>query len=109
MTNPFLAATPHPLALAYHDRSPLENMHAAKPNPAYYREIIERLAIGPKEALMVGDDWDNDIMPAKRQKIWTYWVAEDDQPSPAPLQATSRGTLEKLLGCFRSGWLDSFA
>ena len=100
-----LAVEDHSFAIV----TALENMHAAKPSPAYYREIIERLAIGPKEALMVGDDWDNDIMPANRQKIWTYWVAEDDQPSPAPLQATSRGTLEKLLGCFRSGWLDSFA
>ena len=86
-----------------------ENMHAAKPSLAYYREIVERLGIAPREALMVGDDWDNDIMPANRQKIWTFWVAGDDVPAPAPLQATSRGTLAKLFSCLQSGWLDSFA
>ena len=85
-----------------------ENMHAAKPSTAYYREIVDLLGLRPQEALMVGDDWDNDIMPANRQKIGTFWVVEDDVLSPAPLQATSRGSLEKLVGCFRSGWLDSF-
>jgi len=100
-----LAVEEHDFALV----TVFENMHAAKPSQAYYLEIIEQLGIQPKEALMVGDDWDNDIMPANRQKIWTFWVADDEQPAPAPLQATSRGTLDKLYSCLRSGWLESFA
>jgi HAD superfamily hydrolase (TIGR01549 family) len=85
-----------------------ENMHAAKPATAYYTEIVERLGIKPWEALMIGDDWDNDIAPADRMKLHTYWVAPDDVPAPAPLQATSRGTLDKFYECCRSGWLASF-
>lgn len=85
-----------------------ENMHAAKPATAYYAEIVERLGIKPWEALMVGDDWNNDIVPADKMKLHTFWVATDDVPAPAPLQATSRGTLEKFYSCCRSGWLASF-
>ena len=85
-----------------------ENMHAAKPATSYYTEIVRRLNIKPWEALMIGDDWDNDIVPADKMKLHTFWVAPDEMPAPAPLQATSRGTLDKLYACCRSGWLSSF-
>ncbi|MBQ3054682.1 MAG: HAD family hydrolase [Oscillospiraceae bacterium] len=40
-----------------------ENSHFAKPTTAYYREILETLALAPEECLMVGNDVDDD-MPA---------------------------------------------
>jgi FMN phosphatase YigB (HAD superfamily) len=33
-----------------------ENMHAAKPQPAYYLEVASLLGVAPATALMVGDD-----------------------------------------------------
>lgn len=42
-----------------------EEMHAAKPQPAYYHEIVERLGHRPEECLMVGNDLDEDGVAAK--------------------------------------------
>src|SRR5690606_13616484 len=33
-----------------------ETMQAAKPNPLFYREILERLGVAPCDAVMVGND-----------------------------------------------------
>ena len=39
-----------------------ENSHACKPNPAYYREVLEKLGVGPEQCLMVGNDVEEDMM-----------------------------------------------
>ena len=85
----------------------LDNMHATKPNAAYYREIMAKIDEDPWEAIMIGDDWQNDIAPTDKLHFATFWVADDDVPAPAPMKATSRGTLEKLYDCCLSGWLGS--
>ena len=41
-----------------------EDMHAAKPNLAYFLETAERLGVSPAEALMVGDDRVLDMVAA---------------------------------------------
>ena len=52
--NPFLVATMHPLALRYNDRSPLENMHAAR--------AFELM----RDASM---DWISALQPAQRTSV----------------------------------------
>ena len=44
-----------------------ETMHAAKPNPLFYREILERLGVAPCDAVMVGNDPELDMRVAKRR------------------------------------------
>ena len=39
-----------------------ENSHFAKPNPAYYMEILEKIGAKPEECLMVGNDVEEDMM-----------------------------------------------
>lgn len=39
-----------------------ENSRYSKPNPAYYREICQRLKIAPEECLMVGNDVGEDMV-----------------------------------------------
>jgi FMN phosphatase YigB (HAD superfamily) len=51
-----------------------ENMHSAKPNPAYYSEILEYISVKPDEALMVGDSLKSDIVPAQILGIHTYQI-----------------------------------
>jgi HAD superfamily hydrolase (TIGR01549 family) len=59
-----------------------ENMHATKPHPAYYREILAVLGREPDESLMVGDNWEHDIVPAASVGIPCYWVlAAVDDPA----------------------------
>ena len=51
-----------------------ENSHFCKPNPDYYTEILEKLEVKPDEALMVGNDYANDIVPADSLGIQTFFI-----------------------------------
>lgn len=42
-----------------------ENSHYCKPNLDYYREIISKLKLDPKECLMVGNDVSEDMIASK--------------------------------------------
>lgn len=39
-----------------------ENSHFCKPNPMYYREILDRLGLQPEECIMVGNDVTEDMI-----------------------------------------------
>lgn len=41
-----------------------ENSRHCKPNPAYYKDIIEQLGVTPEECMMVGNDVDEDMIAA---------------------------------------------
>ena len=41
-----------------------ENSRHCKPNPAYYKDIVDRLGAAPEECLMVGNDVDEDMIAA---------------------------------------------
>ncbi|MFN2188876.1 MAG: HAD family hydrolase [Candidatus Promineifilaceae bacterium] len=51
-----------------------ENMHASKPWPDYYEEILRTIGVDPEEAVMIGDDWSNDIEGASAAGLYTYWI-----------------------------------
>ena len=81
-----------------------ENMHAAKPQPAYYAEILDKIGCAPENALMVGDDWENDIVPTTSLGMHTYWLAPAEAELPSDL-ATHRGTsLQDLYVLLAAGW-----
>jgi HAD superfamily hydrolase (TIGR01549 family) len=72
-----------------------ENTHATKANPAYFQEIVATLGCEPKECLMVGDDWERDMMPAATAGIPIYWITKPDDtllPIP-PMQKIKGGVL----------------
>ena len=70
-----------------------ETMHASKPNPAYYREIAATIRCAPEDCVMVGNEVHNDILPAKRAGMKTFWVTEVAE-FPTDVPADWRGTLE---------------
>jgi FMN phosphatase YigB (HAD superfamily) len=81
-----------------------ENSHATKAKPVYYQEIVAKLNCEPKECLMVGDDWERDMMPAATAGIPIYWITKPGDtllPIP-PMQKfkggvlVGQGTLESL-------------
>lgn len=75
-----------------------ENMHASKPHPAYYLEVLEHIGHQPQECLMVGDDWEHDVVPATSVEIPTFWIAdkEDERPDP-DISIVGQGSLNDLL------------
>jgi HAD superfamily hydrolase (TIGR01549 family) len=54
-----------------------ENMHYAKPHPAYYAELIAWLGIEPDEAIMLGDRQENDINAAQAINIRGFLLGKD--------------------------------
>ena len=84
------------------------NMHSTKPHPSYYQEILSRIDCEPGNALMVGDSWENDIVPAASLGMTTYWIAaEDAVGEDTAVSVTAQGSLEKLEDMIMSGWLNS--
>ncbi len=90
----------------------LDNMHFTKPQPAYYEEILSRIGVEPDETLMVGDDWENDIIPATQAGLNTFWVQPAATPRPqAPtFQPTGTGTLADLMRLLtEEDWLQTLS
>lgn len=74
-----------------------ENMHTAKPNPAYYAEILARVGIEPDEAVMIGDGDKNDVQPAQQVGIHTYHIS--------PEVTAHSGQLNDFIDAVHDGWL----
>ncbi len=49
-----------------------ENSRFCKPNPEYYRELLDKLGLEPEHCLMVGNDVEEDMLPAKGLGIQTF-------------------------------------
>lgn len=83
-----------------------ENMHSAKPHGAYYQEILTGIGVEAGRALMVGDDWHNDIAPASRLGLYTFWVLPNGASRPDDgLEPDDQGTMTDLLRKLTDGWL----
>lgn len=81
------------------------NMHFAKPDPAYYAEIVARIGVEPDEAVMIGDSLRNDIEPAARLGMNTYYIPFESNTTP---ETTSAGTLRDFyVQVAEYGWLDN--
>lgn len=42
-----------------------EDCHYCKPNPKYYEELLQKLKLKSEECIMVGNDFDEDIVPTQ--------------------------------------------
>ena len=51
-----------------------ENSSFCKPNPAYYRSVLEKVGAAPEEALMVGNDISEDMEPAAGIGMQTFLI-----------------------------------
>lgn len=94
-----LADFPYKLITAY------ENMCASKPHAAYYREIAQKIECTPEDCIMVGNEVQNDILPAKRAGMKTFWVT-DTAFMATDVPADWRGTLTEFGELLERGDLD---
>jgi HAD superfamily hydrolase (TIGR01509 family) len=49
-------------------------MGLSKPDPEFYRVVLDRMAIDPGQTVMVGDTYENDVAPALALGMKTVWV-----------------------------------
>jgi putative hydrolase of the HAD superfamily len=59
-----------------------EEVGYAKPHPAIFQAALERLACEPDEVVMVGDNWENDVVGASRVGIRSIWLNRYAAPHP---------------------------
>jgi len=71
-----------------------ETFHHAKPNPEYYLELLTQLQTSPEDCVMVGNDYEADIIPSTRVGIFAFHiVGSNSTRSPH----TSSGSLSEVL------------
>lgn len=75
--------------------STYENFHFSKTHPAYYAEVLGMMGWSDNPILMVGNDVDRDIIPAKKLGIKTFLV-DVDPASTSTGEADSAGSLSDL-------------
>jgi FMN phosphatase YigB (HAD superfamily) len=86
----------------------MENMHFGKPQAAYYEEILVGLGLEAREAIMVGDRWEDDIAGAASIGLSTYWVTEDGLAPPDEMvDVDGYGDYERFVEQVTGGWLDT--
>lgn len=79
-----------------------ETMHASKPHSAYYSEIAKMIGVDPQNCLMVGNEVKNDILPARKAGMKTFWVSNAGG-IPTDVPADWVGTLEDFGKLLESG------
>ncbi len=81
--------------------STFDHFHFSKTHPAYYAEVLGRMGWPDGPVLMVGNDMERDINPARMLGLATYHI--DDAPaSKSGPEAGGRGKLSDL-----RPWLES--
>jgi len=58
------------------------DLGAAKPEPAFFEALLDRLACRPEEAVMVGDGYRTDVAGAKEAGMKAIWLNETGAPCP---------------------------
>ncbi len=66
----------HPDRYPFQLISTYETFHFAKPNPAYFAEVLAQMGWPDGPAIMVGNDPENDALPAAKAGIHTYLLAD---------------------------------
>jgi HAD superfamily hydrolase (TIGR01549 family) len=73
-----------------------EISHYCKPNPDYYKEILENCNLQPAECVMIGNDVKEDIVPASSLQIPTYLVKDYQIGDESGLD-TDAGSLAQVI------------
>jgi FMN phosphatase YigB (HAD superfamily) len=75
-----------------------ENFHFAKPQPAFYAEILARLGWPEGPVVTVGDDLHRDIAASRKLGLAAFWLAEPGTTPPdGPEAPTASGSLADLI------------
>ncbi len=81
-----------------------ESFHFAKPNPAYFAEILAQLGAPSDPAIMIGNDFEMDILPAAQSGLPAFWLASETDTAPSPVfSPAGKGNFTELID-----WLKDF-
>lgn len=74
-----------------------EDSHSAKPNPAYYREVLQKLSLRPEDCILIGNDVTEDGC-ARELGLEVYLMTDHlYNPNNLPYDSFPQGTLSDFL------------
>lgn len=76
-----------------------ENSHFCKPNPKYYEEILANMNLLPEDCIMIGNDIQEDMIPASQIGIDSFLVI-DHQIGESTDLAIQKGKLQDVAALF---------
>ncbi len=83
--------------------SSYETFHFAKPEPAYFTELLARMGWPDGPVVVVGDDLERDVAASRRAGLPAFWITQDGESAPTgPRAPAASGRLDDLLP-----WIDS--
>ena len=74
-----------------------ENCTSSKPNSKYFTDIAEKLGVEPSRCLMVGNNADEDILPAQAAGMSTFLLTDCLMSKSETLPDCPRGSWEELM------------
>ena len=78
-----------------------ENSTYCKPNPLYYKELIDKLALEAEETIMIGNDLNDDIYPALKNGLKVFYL--NDYPiNDDPKYDGPKGSFDDLEAYLKS-------
>lgn len=75
----------------------------AKPDPAIYRRALQAIGVEPPAAMMVGDSYERDILPAHALGMKTVWLVQGAAPRDRGFAQLCIGDLAELTRHVGSG------
>jgi FMN phosphatase YigB (HAD superfamily) len=83
-----------------------EAFHFAKPNPAFYAELLARLDWPDGPVVMVGDSVENDVIAARQMGLASFWISKDGlQPAQGLLAPNAHGSQADVLAWLQTASL----
>ena len=73
-----------------------EEVGAAKPDPAIFRQALAGLGVAPEQVTMVGDSWENDVLGALGSGMAAVWLNRYGRDCPDPSLAVEIRSLEPV-------------
>ena len=73
-----------------------EEVGTTKPDPAIFEHVLARLGVPPERVTMVGDSWENDVLPALRSGMVAVWLNRYRLSCPEPGLAVEVRGLEPV-------------
>ncbi len=74
----------------------IENMHACKPSPLYFKEILNVLHLQPEQCLMIGNEIETD-MASKNVGIKSFLLKEDNRITSIDKDSDYSGDYKRLV------------
>lgn len=84
-----------------------EEVGLSKPDSAIFKLALNELEVNPRQSVMVGDSWENDIVPAIRCGLTAIWFNRYGRICPQPESVGELSRFEPVDETLRALMLDS--